>query len=294
MPDRRIVTLLPAATEILCALGLRDDPVGRSHECDHPADVTAPPVLTRSRLSKGLDSAGINAGVCALIEAGEAIYDIDEATLAGVAPTVVITQEACEVCAVSYEQVAAVAGRAIPDARIVSLGPQRLGDVLGDIERVAQACGIPERGRGEVAALRARLTAVRRPKQRLRVTVVEWLDPPMLAAHWTAETIEAAGGEYVGPGPGEPSRYATWEEIEGLCPDRVLVAPCGYELDRTRADTRRHLNCMRGLSARVLVVDGNAYLNRPGPRLVDAAEAIAGWLGEGDVAASFGEPLETR
>ena len=294
MPERRIVTLLPAATEIVCHLGLRDDLVGRSHECDYPADVTTLPVLTGSRLGKGLDSAGIDTSVRSLVQTGEPIYDIDEATLVDVAPSVIVTQEACDVCAVSYEQVAAIAARAIPGARIVSLGPQRLEDVLGDIERVARACGVPERGRDEVAALRARLAAVPRPERRLRVTVVEWLDPPMLAGHWTAETIEAAGGDYVGPGPGEPSRYATWEEIGALHPDRVLVAPCGYELDRTRDDTGRHLDSVRGLGARVLIVDGNTYLNRPGPRLVDAAEAIAAWLGDGEVAASFGEPLPAR
>jgi iron complex transport system substrate-binding protein len=277
----KVVSLLPAATEIVCALGLRDRLVGRSHECDFPEDVAALPALTKARVDSSLPSQALDAEVRRIVAERLPIYMLDEARLSALAPDVVVTQEACEVCAISYDQVVGSLRRTAARAGVVSLQPRSLGDVLTDVETVASACGVAARGKELANALRRRLDAVaaqtdaaRRP----RVAVVEWLGPPMLAGHWVPETIAAAGGVPVGPAAGEPSPYASWDEIRGLHPDAVVVAPCGFDLARTIREAEPVADVLRSLAARVLLMDGNAYLNRPGPRLVEAAETIAAWL----------------
>lgn len=288
----KVVSLLPAATEIVCALGLRESLVARSHECDHPQDVADLPALTRARVDSSLPSAELDAEVKRIIADRLPIYMLDEARLAALAPDVVVTQEACEVCAISYEQVVGSLRRTAANARVVSLQPARLGDVLADVRAVAAACGVPERGQYVVDALRARLQAIPRAQARPRVAVVEWLAPPMLAGHWVPETIEAAGGEPVGPPPGAMSPYATWDEIRALSPDAVVVAPCGFDLARTIDEALPVRDRLRSLAPAVLLMDGNAYLNRPGPRLVDAAETIADWLAGREVPAERAVPLD--
>jgi iron complex transport system substrate-binding protein len=288
----KIVSLLPAATEIVCALGLRESLVARSHECDHPQDVHALPALTRARVDSTLPSAELDAQVRRIVAERLPIYMLDEGRLSALAPDVVVTQEACEVCAISFEQVMGSLKRTASRARVVSLQPARLSDVLGDIRAVAAACGVPERGVTVVDGLQARLRAIPRPAARPRVAVVEWLAPPMLAGHWVPETIEAAGGEPVGPPPGAMSPYATWEEIRALRPDAVVVAPCGFDLARTIEEALPLREMLLGLAPAVLLMDGNAYLNRPGPRLVEAAETIATWLTGGEVAAERGVRLD--
>jgi iron complex transport system substrate-binding protein len=279
----KIVSLLPAATEIVCALGLRDQLVGRSHECDFPADVAALPALTRARVDATLPSESLDAEVRRIVAARLPIYMLDEARLGALAPDVVVTQEACEVCAISYDQVVDSLKRTAPAARVVSLQPSRLGDILADVSAVAAACDVRARGAELVSLLRQRLTRLSEATAasaglRPRVAVVEWLAPPMLAGHWVPETIEAAGGEALGPPPGASSPYATWDEVRRLAPDAVVVAPCGFDLERTRDEARLHLDSLRSLAPRILLLDGNAYLNRPGPRIVEAAETIAAWL----------------
>jgi iron complex transport system substrate-binding protein len=206
--------------------------------------------------------------------------------LAELRPDVVVTQEACEVCAVSYEQVAACMRRIAVDSTIVSLGPRRLEDVLGDLRRVARACGVEEAGERVESGLRERLRRAgakatsngpRDPAERTRprVAVVEWLDPPMLAGHWVPDVVEAAGGLAVGVPAGEPSRYLTWEEIAALRADFVVVAPCGFDRARGEREAERWGDRLRAVAPRSFVVDGNAYLTRPGPRLVDAVELLA-------------------
>jgi iron complex transport system substrate-binding protein len=276
----RIVSLLPAATEIVCALGLRESLVGRSHACDFPEDVDGLPALTRSRVDVSLPSARLDGEVRRVHSAGEPLYLLDEARLAALAPDVVVTQAACDVCAVSYEQVAAVARQAAPAAQVVCLLPSRLEDVLEDARRVAAACGVAARGGALADALRRRLDVARRAatRARPRVAVVEWLEPPMLAGHWVPDAVEAAGGQPVGPAPGTPSPYAPWDEIRALDADAAIVAPCGFDLKRTRGEAAPRAATLRSLAPRVLLLDGNAYLNRPGPRLVDAVEMLAAWL----------------
>ncbi len=276
----KIVTLLPAATEIVCALGLRDRLVGRSHECDFPEDVTALPALTRARVDSSLPSGALDAAVREILASRLPLYMLDEPRLAALAPDVVVTQEACEVCAVSYDQVAASLRRTAPRARIVSLQPKRLEDVIGDVRRVAEACGIGARGERIAAGLQERVeaAAARHLAMPPRVAVVEWLEPPMLAGHWTADAVAAAGGAPVGPEPGAPSAYASWDEIRALRPDALVVAPCGFDLPRTRRESTPLADLLTGLAPRVLLLDGNAFVNRPGPRLVDTVEALATWL----------------
>jgi len=282
----RIVSLLPAATEIVCALGLRGSLAGRSHGCDFPADVAGLPILTRPRVDPSRPSSLLDDDVRRVHSAGEPLYVLDEERLAALAPDVVVTQAACDVCAVSYEQVAAVARRAALAAQVVCLLPSRLGDVLEDVRKVAAACGVAARGDVLAAGLRRRLEpSAPAPRARPRVAVVEWLDPPMLAGHWVPEAVEAAGGRPVGPAPGEPSPYATWDEVRALRPDAVVVAPCGFDLARTRREAAPLAPVLRSLAPRVLLMDGNAYLNRPGPRLVEAVETMADWLAGRPVAA---------
>jgi iron complex transport system substrate-binding protein len=272
--------MLPAATEIVCALGLRESLVGRSHGCDFPADVASLPTLTRARVDPSLPSSRLDDEVRRVYSTGEPLYLLDEDRLAALAPDVVVTQAACEVCAVSYEQVAAVTRRAAPAAHIVCLEPARLGDVLEDVRKVAAACGVGTRGDALTAGLRRRLEAARPGRQAMpRVAVIEWLAPPMLAGHWVPEAVEAAGGRPLGPAAGQPSPYATWDEVRALRPDALVVAPCGFDLPRTRREAEPLAPMLRSLAPRVLLMDGNAFLNRPGPRLVDAVETMASWLG---------------
>jgi iron complex transport system substrate-binding protein len=279
-----IVTLLPAATEIVCALGLRDRLVGRSHECDYPAGVEVLPALTRARVDSSAGSRGIDRQVRDLLAAGGPLYDVDEARLAALAPAVVVTQEACAVCAVSYDQVASCMARVGGGSTIVSLGAQRLDDVLGDLSRVARACGVAREGERVEAELRRRLRrepAAETARPSLRVAVIEWLDPPMLAGHWVPDVIEAAGGTAVGPPAGAPSVYTTWDEIAALGLDVVVVAPCGFDLARAERESERVADRLRASAPRQLVLDGNAYLTRPGPRLVDAAEILVAFFDQG-------------
>lgn len=277
----KVVSLLPAATEIVCSLGLRDQLVARSHECDFPGGVEALPALTRARVDSSLPSAEIDEQVRKVVASRLPIYTLDEAKLAALAPDVVVTQEACEVCAISYDQVVEAVRRASVDAQVIALAPTRLEDIIEDVRRVARACGVEGRGQSVGEDLRRRLkhaTARLTGRARPRVAVIEWLAPVMLAGHWVPDSIQAAGGIAIGPKPGEPSPYTTWDEVGALEPDAVIVAPCGFDLDRTLHECAPFANRLRALAPRVLILDGNAYLNRPGPRIVEAVETIAAWL----------------
>jgi iron complex transport system substrate-binding protein len=291
----KIVSLLPAATEIACALGLRDSLVGRSHECDFPEDVKALPALTRARVDPTLPSARLDEEVRRIAAARLPIYMLDEARLAALAPDVVVTQAACEVCAIAYDQVVASLRRTAFRARVVSLQPSRLAHVLEDLHAVAEACDVGARGHALAAELRERLervAAATSARDRPRVAVVEWLAPPMLAGHWVPDAIEASGGVAVGPAPGESSPYATWDEVRSLEADAIVVAPCGFDLARTVREAALVAERLRSVAPRVLLMDGNAYLNRPGPRLVEAVETIAAWLRGEPVPAGRAVPLE--
>jgi iron complex transport system substrate-binding protein len=292
----KIVSLLPAATEIVCALGLRESLVGRSHECDFPEDVKALPALTRARVDPSLPSARLDDEVRRIVAARLPLYMLDEARLAALAPDVVVTQAACEVCAIAYDQVVASFRRTAFRARVVSLQPGRLADILQDVQTVADVCDIGAHGRAVAASLRERLERVAGSPSagaRPRVAVVEWLAPPMLAGHWVPDAIFAAGGVAVGPAAGAASPYAKWDEVRSLAADAVVVAPCGFDLGRTIAEAAPLADVLRSLAPRVLLMDGNAYLNRPGPRIVEAVETIAAWLRGEAVAQERAAPLQS-
>jgi iron complex transport system substrate-binding protein len=275
----KIVSLLPAATEIVCALGLYDELVGRSHECDFPEKVAALPPLTQARVDSTLGSHELDEHVRHIVAQRLPIYMLNEPRLAELAPEVVVTQAACEVCAISYDQVLGAVKRTSLGARVVSLQPSRLAHVLDNVREVASACEVGPRGDALVSALQRRLDAVASlPGDRPRVAVIEWLAPPMLAGHWIPDVIAAAGATYVGPEPGAPSPYVAWEELASLRADAVIVAPCGFDLARTLSEARPLAARLREVAHRILFMDGNAYMNRPGPRLVDAIETIHAWL----------------
>jgi len=281
----RIVSLLPAATEIVCALGLREALVGRSHECDFPATVAELPALTRSHIDASRPGREIDEQVRRAVQEGRPLYALDEDRLAALSPDVVVTQAACEVCAIGEGQVGGALERCAPRAQLVSLHPTRLDGVLADVGEVARACAVPAAAEALVRDLRERLERVSRRTSpggaatRPRVAALEWLDPPMLAGHWVPDMITAAGAQPLGPDPGARFADVSWDDVAALRPDALIVAPCGFDLARTADAARPWRDRLRAIAPRVLLLDGNAYVNRPGPRLVEAVETIAAWLG---------------
>ena len=283
MDPVNIVTLLPSATELVCAVGGRDQLVGRSHECDHPAGVDVLPPLTRSRVRTDLASGGIDGDVRRLLQEALAVYEVDVDGLERVEPHLIVTQDLCDVCAVSLHDVEAAVAELGSGARVVSLAPTTLGDVWGDLETVGAAMGRAEEAREVRAALESRVEAVRarRPGERPTVLTIEGLDPVMIGGTWMPELVEAAGGAPLVTSPGEHAPTLDDATLTELAPDVVLVKPCGFDLDRSRAE----LPTLRaGLErwgwpawreGRVWLADGNAYFNRPGPRLVESLEILA-------------------
>lgn len=291
----RIACLLPSATEIVCALGLAERLVGVSHECDFPAGIVGRPVLTEAKLDPRGTSAAIDAQVRRLVADGLSVYRIREDALRAAAPDLIVTQQQCEVCAVSFDEVQAAARALLAaPAAIVSLQPNRLDEVLADFVRVAEAAGVPAAGAALVAASRARLDTIARriahARSRPRVACIEWLDPLMVAGNWIPELVALGGGTYDLVAPGAHSPAITWEALAAAAPDVVIVMPCGFGL----AQTRRELPALTAhpqwqalpavQNGRAYAVDGNAYLNRPGPRLIDSAELLAGLIQPGHCA----------
>ncbi len=284
----RVVSLLPSATELVCALGAADQLVGISHECDFPAEIRDRPILTRSRIDASSTSRAIDEAVRAVITNALSIYAVDDALLASLAPDVIVTQDLCEVCAVSLDDVRAAVARLAhrDDVRIISLSPTRLADVLGDLERVAEGLGCPERGRAARADLERRIAAIAAraatAPTRPRVVSLEWMEPLMIGGTWMPELVELAGGTPVGAEAGAPAPTLTPAQLRDLAPDVVVVKPCGFSL--ARALEERHVierdviaPLLGSLAsrARVYVTDGNAFFNRPGPRLVESLEIMA-------------------
>jgi len=301
----RVVSLLPSATEILFAIGAGDRVVGVTHECDYPGEAKTRPALTSTLLPQELDAAGIDRHVRARVHQGSSLYGLDDAKLAALEPDLIVTQELCAVCAVSYEIVDRAAKRLRGDPRVVSLEPSSLEDVLSTIAFLGELVDARDGAARLNAQLRARIDALRdrvanRPRE--RVLVLEWTEPAMSAGHWTPGLVELAGGEPVLGNPGANSRAIGWDEIAASDPDVVIVAPCGFgleraqlELDMLPPDAARAFASLRAVrDGRAYAMDGNAFVNRPGPRLVDTAEmfaaAIAGDISEhgGDIAAAAG------
>jgi iron complex transport system substrate-binding protein len=273
----RIASLVPSATEQLFALGLGDHVVAVTHECDYPPGVEQLPHLTRSVIPEGLPAAEIDAAVRERTSRGEALYELDEPTLEELDVDLIVTQAVCEVCAVSFDDVRAVAERLPTHPRVISLDPATLGVVLADVARLAEAADAEAAGTRLTEEAGARIEAVERAvagAPRPRVAALEWLDPVYVGGHWVPQMIELAGGEDVLGLPGERSRTVEWDEVEAASPEVVVAMPCGYYAEQAAAEAVRHRERLAALGARVVAVDAAAYFSRPGPRLVDGVELL--------------------
>jgi len=296
MTQHRIVTLLPSATEIVCALGFESSLVGRSHECDYPPSVMHLPILTESKFDPDGDSATINTRVITLLQEALSVYRVHADLLQELAPDVIVTQSQCDVCAVSFDEVQRVASDALGnDAHIVSLEPNALTDVLADIQRVADALGAPERGVELVTKIKAGMAAIaaesRNVSDKPTIACIEWLNPLMAAGNWMPELVEMAGGINLFGKAGEHSPWLEWADLRAADPDVIALLPCGFDIARTRSELdalypaplySTPLTRLEGWSelravkaGRVVITDGNAYFNRPGPRLLESLQILA-------------------
>ena len=279
----RIVSLLPSATEIVCALGFEDALVGRSHECDFPAGVERLPVCTAPKVG-GRDTREIHASVSAILEQDISVYRVDADLLRQLQPTHVVTQIQCDVCAVSLRDVeAAIADWTGVDApRLVALNPQSLDDVFDDIRRTGAAIGAD--GEALVSDMRSKMQTIARaaPSRPPRVAIIKWIEPLMAAGNWMPTLVAMAGGVDVLGKEGQHSEWITWDDLAGADPDLIIVAPCGLRIEDSERDMHflnenpvwQSLRAVR--NQKVFIVDGNQYCNRPGPRLVESLEILAG------------------
>jgi iron complex transport system substrate-binding protein len=282
----RIVSLIASATEIVCALGCEDQLVGRSHECDYPSSVLRLPVCTEPKFDVTGSSRAIDERVKAILQDALSVYRVHADRLADLKPDVIVTQTQCEVCAVSLRDVEQALGASlVTRPRIVALAPNALADVWSDIQSVADALGIPERGRELVARLQERMNGIAAKPQALperpTVACIEWIDPLMASGNWMPELVDMAGGVNLFGEAGKHAPWMTWEEMCGKDPDVILVLPCGFDLRRTGQEMHT-LTCkpewpmLRAVqSGSVYLMDGNQFFNRPGPRLVESLEIIA-------------------
>jgi iron complex transport system substrate-binding protein len=281
----RVVTLLPAATEIVAALGMLDHLVAVSHECDWPPAVAAKPRATNCPIhDAGLPSRDVDRWVSDALASRGTLYTMDEPLLRRLAPDVIVTQRLCDVCAVDYESVTALAATLPGPPRVVNLDPATLGEIMDDVRRVGEALGVAERATAVVTELEARIDAVRRRAAgapRRRCVLLEWIDPLYRTGHWGPELVEIAGGTEPLARRGEDATRLEWEELVAAAPEAIVVACCGYSVARARADLPlltahpgwAELPAVR--AGAVWVVDGSAYFSRPGPRIVDSLELLA-------------------
>jgi len=275
----RIVSLVPSATEMLFALGLGSELVAVTHECDYPPGARELPRVTRDVLPSGLSAAQIDAAVKERTLAGESIYELDAEALHELEPDLIVTQALCSVCAVSYDDVRAIAAELPSRPRVISLDPHTVGEVLGDARTLAQATDCGDAAVELVRDAAARIDRIRvavKHARRPRVVALEWLDPPFAAGHWTPQLIEFAGGEDVLGFPGENSEQRTWDEVAASQPDVVIVMPCGYDAEIAHREAEMHRDELAALGAgEVVAVDASSYFSRPGPRIVDGLELLA-------------------
>ncbi len=294
----RIVSLIASATEIIHALGELPNLVGRSHECDYPAEVAGLPACTKPTIDIHADSREIDRAVKDRVRNALSVYDVFDEELERLQPTHIVTQTQCEVCAVSLRDVErSIAMRLASQPRIVSLTPNALADVWDDIRRVAVSLDIAARGEAVVEDLQRRMAAIsckaRAAAERPRTLCIEWTEPVMTGGNWTPELVEMAGGRALLGGAGKHSGYVDWAEVVGNDPDVIVVAACGFDIPRTQGEmhwlTRRpEWDSLRAVrNGRVYLADGNQYFNRPGPRLVETLEILAEVLHPGLFQPSF-------
>ena len=277
----RIASLLPSATEIVCALGMEPELVAVTHECDYPDAVRAKPVLTRSVLSEDSSGVEIDRHIRQLVHEGSSIYALDAALLEALHPDLILTQELCEVCAVSYPIVERAARRLGSSPQLVSLEPENLDDVFQNILYVGGLTGRQDAARQVCDALRRRIAAIEERVAGVpgrRVVCLEWVDPPYNCGHWTPELVTLAGGEELLGVAHQPAHPVSWQQVIGAEPEVVVVMACGFSLDRSLREVEAVRARFDALRAQTWVVDGNAYFSRPGPRLVDSVEIMAGIL----------------
>jgi iron complex transport system substrate-binding protein len=285
----RIVSLLPAATEIAAALGMMDQLVGVSHECDYPNEASKRPRVTHCPVhNAGLTSGEVDEWVRRALRENGTVYTIDEPLLRELRPDVILTQKLCDVCAVGYGTVARLAESLPGPPRVVNLEPSTLSDIFDDIRRVAEVCGVPERANKLVAKLMDRVDVVRcradRIANRPRCFLMEWVDPPFCSGHWGPELVEIAGGHDPLGRKHQPSVQIEWQQVLDARPEIIVLALCGYNVDLARRDYQllRHFPGFHSLPAarrgEIYAVDASAYFARPGPRIVDSLEILAGIL----------------
>ena len=280
----RVVSLLPAATEIVAALGAGGALVGVSHECDYPPEVRRLPRVTRTRIDAGGSSAAIDRAVAQAKRAGEPMIEVDVELVARLRPDVIIGQSLCEVCAVGAGELERLVTTLMPTPWVVTLHAHTLEGVFVELRKVGDAVELADEAEELVAGLGYRLRRVRETRATHptppRVLVLEWLDPPYVAGHWVPELVELAGGRAVAGAAGEPSQPHPWQELVALDPDLVVIALCGFDVARARSEFAGVTDAAAQalFTSRFEFLDGNAYTSRPGPRLVDAAEILARWL----------------
>jgi iron complex transport system substrate-binding protein len=275
----RIVSLIPSATELLFALGLGGEVIAVTHECDYPPAVKDLPKVTRDVLPAGLTASQIDAAVKERTLEGESIYELDTETLADLRPDLIVTQALCSVCAVSYDDVRALARELESQPRVISLDPHTVGEVLGDARTLAEATGRTDAAVELVRSAADRIDRVRvraRRARRPRVAALEWLDPPFAAGHWVPQLIEFAGGQDVLGFAGERSEERSWSDVVAAQPDIVIVMPCGYDAEIAYREAEMHREQLAAVGAgEVVAVNASAYFSRPGPRIVDGLELLA-------------------
>ncbi len=284
----RIISLLPSSTEIVCALGLQDRLVGVSHECDYPSDVVGLPILTEPKLDPRGTSSDIDTRVRQIVQEGLSVYRMKTDLLQELQPDVIVTQDQCEVCAVSLPDVEnAVRCFLTPDVTLVSLRPEHLRDIWTDIRNVALATGQEATAQALIQSLKERLWTVEQKTRHLsrpRVACLEWLDPLMAAGNWIPELVNIAGGEYGLVDAGAHTPTITWEALAAYQPEVIVITPCGFKIPQSQTDlpiltTHPQWQSLPAVqNNRVYVADGNAYYNRPGPRIVESTEILAEML----------------
>jgi len=277
----RIVSLLPSATEIVCALGFEDALVGRSHECDFPHGIERLPVCTEPKV-RGADTRAIHNSVSAILQQDISVYRVDDKLLRELQPTHIVTQIQCDVCAVSLRDVEALMADWVGAApQLIALNPQSLEDVFGDIQRTATALGAD--GDSLVGSMRSRMQAIAASASALkpRMVIIEWIEPLMAAGNWMPTLVEMAGGTDPLGRPGQHSAWMTWDDLMGADPDIIVIAPCGFRIEDSQRDlhllaTDRRWQSLRAVRAeRVFIADGNQFFNRPGPRLVESLQILS-------------------
>ncbi len=303
----RIVSLVPAATEMIAAMGLADQLVGRTHECDHPADVRSVPAVTRARIDVRAAGREIDRAVRELSAAGEPLFELDADLILDLRPTVIVTQGLCPVCAIDQQSVYQVASQLDRPPVVVEMQPMSLDDVLADFSRLGAVLGCADRADDVVRSLKRRIHAcVVGATLRLespRVLLLEWLDPMFSAGHWNPQLIELAGGQPALAKAGTLSRQISLQQAQAADPDVIVVAACGFDIDRTLAElpgltNQRGWRELRAAKERrVYVLDGSSYFNRPGPRLVESLELLCGILhahADADVSADLAESAPAK